>query len=436
LDTDLQLGYEIYDKSYEINAIIQATDVAASRSNVIQSDADTRAAVNGLNLIASQLRSSPRLFFSELAYAAASRTNNEAWHFNRLRTNYASLQTSLKVLLNETGVVQNLARVLSPEVVEAFHTSLEVIRKESTIVLESAERISRDVSSIRANSSLLLTPQLIGDFIDSSASKEIVSSLTSIRRHLAVLLLSVRDAGRLTTAHGSVHELLTRSATRDTTTRTTALNSFVNSYNLVRNNLIRDIESYRQAAETGIYNFITRVQSTYRDDIVRPKFDREQVQLITSFGKEISSRVYNTTFFASSFDSMRDKIFQTYTNAANSSLSRGSGYVDAILDLQRTSFSRRYPRCLDDLVTEAQQNSYSLTSKYTFCLNERTSGITVVIPGANSWLSVIRGNINSILSQLGSCLTGQTTVAARTATSDCIQFVSICKQSIAFFRCL
>jgi hypothetical protein len=420
----LQLGYEIYDRSYEINAVIQAVDKAASRNNVIQSDGKTKSAINGLNVLASQLRSSPVLFFNEIANAASSRTNNEAWHVSRIRSYYANHDAALRVLLNVTGPLSGLSDVTNPNIVAIIHASLLQVQSHSRKVLSDAEEITQIISRIRANSSLLLTPDLLDSFIEETVSEEISSSLVLIRNSLSVLLLAVRDAGRLIVAHGSVHELLSRSYSRDTTTRNTALNNFVNNYNRVRNNLLASVVSYRQAAETGIYNFVARVQSTYQDNIVRPKFDEVQLPLVQSFASVITSKVYNQTFFQSSFDDMRDAIIDLFSDATNSSFSQGSEYREVILDLQRKSFVRRYSHCLDELVTEAQETSNSITNKYAFCLNERTSGIVVVIPSTSTWLSVIRDNINFILQQLNGCLNGQTSVAGRTATSDCIQFVS------------
>lgn len=78
LDTDLQLSYEVYDKSYEINAVLQAIATAASRQYVIASDDDTKMALSGIQGITSQIRGAPISFFNELLLAAASRSNNEA----------------------------------------------------------------------------------------------------------------------------------------------------------------------------------------------------------------------------------------------------------------------------------------------------------------------------------------------------------------------
>lgn len=424
LDTDLQLGYEIYDRSYEINAVIQAVVTAASRSYVIQNDDKTKGAISALQALATQLRNSPVSFFTEISNAASSRGNNEAWHVSRIRSNYANHNAALKVLLNATGPLDGLNDVTNVFVVKTIRASLLKVQDESKKVLFDAEEISQAISQIRANSSLLVTPDLLDSFIEDAVTKQISSSLVSIRNSLSVLLLAVRDAGRLIVAHGSVHELLSRSFTRDSSARNTALTNFVNNYNRVRNNLLSSVAAYRQAAETAIYNFITRVQTTYQDAIVRPKFDSTQLPLVQSFAYSITSKVYNQTFFQSSFDGMRDAIVNSFSNATNLSFSQASAYRDVILDLQRTEFVRRYSHCLDELVTEAQTTSNAITNKYAFCLNERTSGIVVVIPSTSTWLSVIRDNINFILQQLNSCLNGQSSVAGRTATSDCIQYVS------------
>lgn len=424
LDTDLQLGYEVYDKSYEINAVIQAIVAASTRTNLIQTDNKTKTAVAGVSAIANQLRSSPVTFFNELAYASASRSNNEAWHISRIRSYHANYVTALNNLLNSTGPLSSLSDVANPSVVSALRVSLTRVRLDSIKLLQAAEALTKDVSSIRANSSLLMTPELIDDFINANTSELITTSLTGIRNSFAVFLSAVRDVERLIAAHGSVHELLSRSFSRDASTRNTALNNFVNNYNRVRNNLLTSVATYRQTAATGISNFITRVQSTYDDTIVRPKFDQIQLPLIRAFNDVITSKVFNSSFFQQSFDDMKDAIVDTYTNSTESFVHEGSEFRETILDLQRAKFVRRYSHCLNQLVTEAQTSSNSITSKYAFCLNERTSGIVVVIPSASTWLSVIRDNINFILQQLNACLTGQTTVAGRTTISDCIQFVS------------
>lgn len=420
----MQLGYEIYDRSYEINAVIQAIVTAASRSAVIQDDDKTRIAVGGLQALATQLSGSPVSFFSEIAAAAASQTNNELWHVSRIRNFYANHDTALKVLLNVTGPLNDLSVVTNPFVVSAIRSSLAQVQNESSKVLSNAEEITGTITQIRANSSHLVTPGSVDSFIGDALNERFSSSLVSIRNSFTVLLLAVRDAGRLIVAHGSVHELLSRSYAQDSTTRNTALDNLVNNYNRVRNNLLLSVAGYRQTAEAGISNFISRVHSTYQDTIVRPKFDQVQLPLIQSFANIITSKVYNKTLFQASFDDMRDLIVNSFSEATNSTFVQGSQHRDEILNLQKTAFVRRYSHCLNELVTEAQETSNSITNKYAFCLNERTSGIVVAIPSTDTWLSVIRENINYILQQLNACLNGLSTVDARTATSECIQFVS------------
>lgn len=248
MDTDLQLGYEVYDKSYEINAILQAIATAASRQYVIASDDDTKMALSGIQGIASQIRGAPISFFNELLLAAASRTNNEAWHIARLRNSHANYDEALDVLLNATGPSSSLNGVANSFVISAIRSSLHSVKVESRIILSAAENITQNVNDVRVNSSLLLTPELINDFIDIYATSNLRSSLTATRNNFAILLSAVRDVGRLVAAHGSVHELLTRSFTKDTASRDSALNNFVNNYNRVRNNLLSSVASYRQIA--------------------------------------------------------------------------------------------------------------------------------------------------------------------------------------------
>lgn len=387
---------------------------------MVQSDDKTKLALNGLSAIANQLRSSPVAFYNEISYAASSRYNTEAWHIARIRSSYLNLDNSLNFLLNSTGPLNNLKNVSNPIVISAIRLALYRLKLDSSQVLNSTESIARDISIVRANSSLLLTPEFLHEFIDADAAAQLTTSLIAVRNSLAVLLAAVRDVGRLVVAHGSVHELLSRSVLKDTT----ALSNFVNNYNRVRNNLLSSVASYRQTAQTGFNNFISRVRSTYNDTIVRSKFEQAQLPLIQSFADVIDTKVYNQTFFQTSFDTMRDSIVETFSKLSNSSGSRKCEHRDVILDLQRTSFVRRYSNCLNELVTEALESSNTIANNYAFCLNERTSGIVVVIPSTSSWMSVIRDNINFILQQLNACLNGQNTVIGRLTISDCIQYVS------------
>lgn len=402
--------------------MIQAIVSASSRNYVIQTDAATRSALVALSAVASQLRTAPSAFFNELAYAAASRTNNEAWHIQRLRRSHQTYVLQLENLSNSTDP---LAEVANPLIMQTIQSSLKRIHDSSNKVLVAVEGVTLNVAIARANSSLLLTPQLLNEFIESdNTGKLLQSSLVQVRNSYLTLLLAIRDATRLTAAHGSMYELLERSQSRDSQTRNNSLFNFVNSYNRVRNTLLTAIISYRQTAHTGFANFIQRVQTTYDDSIVRPRFEREQLPLILAFADIVTAKVYNQSFFESSFDGMRDAILEVYSNETNEVFKEDSQYRSRVLSLLRTSFVRNYSVCLNELVSGVQVELSSLTSKYKNCLDERTSSITVVIPSTSSWLSVISGNVNFILQQLSACLNGQTSVAGRTATSDCIQSVS------------
>lgn len=404
---------------------------ATTRSSVIQNDPTTKSAVIALNSIADQLRSTPITFFSELGNAAASRTNNENWHITRLRTYHAAYVKQLEILSNYTGPLKGLEGITNPSIMQTMRDSLDGIIKYSYVVLSQAEDISLRVSQIRANSSLLLTPQLINDFIEDHLMEETQSILIQLRNSYLLFLSSVRDTARLTGAYGSMYDILDRSFIKDYEKRNTSLYNFVNSYNRVRNTLLTSVVSYRQAAQSGFTNFIQRVQSTYDDSIVRPRFEREQLPLILAFVEVVTSKVYNQTFFETSFDGMRDSIVYLYSNETNDVFIQDSQYRDVILNLLRQSFVRHYASCLNNLVSESQVGRNILTGKYAFCLDERTSSITVVIPSTSSWLSVIRDNVNFILDQLNACLNGQISVAGRTAASECIQSVQL-----IFFCCL
>ena len=424
MDTDLQLGYEIYDRSYEINSVIQAIAMTGTRSFIIQNDDATKFAVNGLNAIANQLKGSPVVWFNEISNAASSRSNSEIWHLQRIRNAFINHNTTLNVLLNATGPLSNFDQVANPNLIFIIYSALARIQEESSKVLSLVGHISRDVSYVKNDSSLLLTPEMLSESLNANVSKSLTTSLIGIRNSFVVILAAVGDIGRLVVAHGSAHDFLTRSYSRDILSNSNALNKFVTNYNRVRNNLMSAVESYRRSAIYGIENFISRVQSTYVESIVRPRFENEQLPLIQSFAKTIIEEVYNQTMFEESFDNMRDLIANGYTFSANGTISRLLEYRQTVLDLQRFSFVRSYSQCLNELVTEAQAASTLITNKYVFCLDERTSGIAVVIPSTNNGLGAIRDTINNILESLNGCLSGQTSAAGRTDVSDCIQAVS------------
>lgn len=399
---------------------------ASTRTNIIQNDPTTQSSVIALNSIASQLRSAPITFFSELGYAAASRINNENWHLSRLRTYHATYMTQLEILSNTTGPLRKLEDITNPSIMQTLSNSLNRIKKYSVNVLAGVEEITLKVAQIRANSSLLLTPQLIDDFINNNNQTEnFITSLTQLRNSYLLLLASVRDTSRLTGAYGSMYDILDRSYNKDNLKRNTSLYNFINSYNRVRNTLLSSVVSYRQTAQTEFTKFIQRVQSTYDDTIVRPRFDREQLPMILAFANVVTSNVYNQTFFETSFDGMRNAIVNLFTNETNDAFAQDSLYRDVILNLLRQKFVRHYASCLNELVSESQQGLNSLTGKYAFCLDERTSSITIVIPSTSTWLGVIRDNVNFILQQLNACINELTSVAGRTATSECIQSVKI-----------
>lgn len=377
-------------------------------------------AINSLNIIAKQIKIGSALF-TDLAIAAASRSNTEGWHMSKIQNSYTTTYNAWSAI---EPALEGLANVTHPKLIMMIELALWNVRFFTSHIPASVEVITRDVNRARVNSSLVMTPELLSNFIDKEASLNLTETLSAVRSNLAAILLAVKEAGGLTNAHGSVHELLSRSFSRDSTARSTSLNNFVNNYSRVRNNLLSSVATFKQTAKTGVFNFISRVQNNYDDSIVRRKFDENQLSQILSFSDVITSKVYNETFFQTSFDRMRDTIVSSYSSAVESIFTKGSVKRDEILDLQRNYSVPRYSHCLDELVADAQESSVSITRQYTFCLNERTSGIVVVIPSTVAFLSVIRDNINFILQQLNGCLSGQTTVAGRTAISDCIQFVS------------
>jgi hypothetical protein len=404
-------------------AAIQGIVRASSRNYIVQTDTVTKNALSALSTISAQLATAPINFFNELVFAASSRSQTEQYHITRLRNTHAQYMQQLDILSNNTQRLNLLIEITNPSIMSTLFASIARIREHSRNVLSGAEQLTVDVAQARANSSLLLTPQLLDEFIENSTAVTFRSSLLQLRNSYLLLLSAVRDSARLIAAHGSMHEILQRSYTRDVVKRNTSLNNFVTSYTRVRNTLLTSVVTYRQTAQSGFTNFIQRVRQLFDDTIVRPRFEQVQLPLITAFADVVTREVYNLTFFEQSFDTMKDSIVNLYTTETNDLFDKDSQLRDIILNLLREKYARSYASCLNELVSEAQAGLNSNTGKYSFCLDERTSGITIVIPSTSTWLSVIRDNVNFILQQFSSCLNGPSTVAGRTAISDCIQSV-------------
>lgn len=425
MDTDLQFGFQVYDLANEISSNIQAAVTAASRNYVVQNDDNVRICVRGLSTIATQLRSAPISFFNELNYAASSRTNSETWHMSRLRSLFTTYKKSLNVLVNTTGPIADISNVASPAIASRIRLYLLVVSVESDRLGRYLEALTVDVSVVRNNMTTALTPEYIHSYLKADVINGTINSLLNIRDAFIILKSGILDTARLAVAQGSIYEAFQRTLTRDNSAITTNLNNFNNNFVRVRNNLISAVSQHRQSAESGFTNFIRRVQTSYEDKIVRDTFEREQLPMIQSFNDVIVSRVYNQSLFQLSFDNMRDSIVNLYVKQTGSFSSQNIQFREQILDLQRSSFVRLYSPCLNELVSQAQDYSSAVAKKYVLCLNERNSAILVVIPSTSTWMTVIRDTINSIVQQLNSCITGQSTFAGRTAVSECIQSVSL-----------
>ena len=424
MDSDIQFGFQIYDLANDINANIQAVATVSTRSYIVQTDDNVRLCVRGLSTIATQLKNAPISFFNELNYAASSRTNTELWHIARLRPLFTSFSNSLNVLLNATGPLSDISNVAPPAITSRIRLYLEAVLNESNHLMFNIESLTRNVSMVRSNITTTLTPQFIHSFLKLDLINGTIRSMSNIRDAFIILKSGVLDAARLAVAQGSIYDAFQKTLTRDTSASTTSLNNFNNNYIRVRNNLIASVNQHRQSAESGFLNFVRRVQSTYDDSIVRVKFERDQLPLIQYFNDVIVSRVYNQSLFELSFDNMRDSIVKLYTGQTGSFSSQNIQLRNRVLDLQRRSFVRLYSPCLNDLVSQAQEYYSVVAKKYELCLNERNSAILVTIPSTSTWMTVIRDNINYIIQQLNSCITGQNSYSSRVAVSECIGAVS------------
>ncbi|KAL7042246.1 hypothetical protein ACKWTF_001082 [Chironomus riparius] len=415
-----QFSYEIHDRSVLIKEELNEIFIATSRPQTIQKDANTKAALSALSFLTTNLRSCLQ-FHDEMIAASISRASNENYYLNRILTYSGTCNKSLDILTNSTNQLNQLTAITGSKVVNNLFKSLDLIQLYLYNATAASKSITQSISSIR-NSSSLLTPSLLNEFID-------LDTVNQMRRFLIVtvnsykdILINVNDAARLTFAYGSIYDIIQPSRYNGEKSANTSLLNFINTYNSNQVALLKNIDSYQANIQNGFTSYIQSVLKSYNEDIVRPKFEKDQLPIIYDYLKIISSFLFNKQEMNVTLEARRNGIVETFTKyMSNEPLLEFTEYIDVIMNLLQTSYLRYYGTEIDMLVSEAQSEMSWFANGYTFCLDERTANTKVVLPAVSSWLGNVKDSINTVLRELKNCLSSVMSIDARKNTSKCIQ---------------
>jgi len=406
-----------------IKEVLNEIFIATSRPQTIQKDVNTKAALSALAFLQTNLKSCVQLH-DEMMVAAISRTSNENYYLTRITTYSASCNKSLAILTNSTNQLTNLKNITGPKIVNNLYRSLDVIQQELYNASAASQSITQSISSIR-NSSSLLTPSLLNDFIDLNAVNQMRNFLIHTVNAYEDILMNINDGSRLTFAYGSIYDIIQPSRYNGDKSANNSLLNFINTFNSNQASLLRNIDSYEANIQSGFTSFIQSVLKSYNDDIVRPKFDKEQLPIIYDYLKVISTFLFNKQEMNATLEFRRNGIMGIFNKyMSNEPLLEFTEYIDVIMNLLQNAYLRYYGTEIDMLVSEAQSEMSWFSNGYTFCLDERTANTRVALPAVSSWLGNVRDSINTILRELKSCLTSVMSIAARKNTSKCIQIVS------------
>lgn len=374
--------------------------------------------------MANSLRVHPVTFFTDLGNVALSRVSTEATYMLRLKNSFVNYYKVMNDYLNSTGPVNDIRKLISiTDYAIEMKLSLTNIVSDSNMLIGSLSALTNDVSNVRSNTSLVLSPTNVNGLLNSTNVESTVSYLRNILHNFSYIKLNVQHIGRIALAHGSYSDTFTKVYKSEETGSNNARTNFINSYNRMINGLTSAINSHKETATNGFSAFVTRIQQNYDDTIVRARFESSQREPISQFVRGLVSNVYNTEFIKKSFDDFKDQVIDNYSESTEGFFNESSSLREITLHAIQT-INKRYPTCLDDLMSLSQTRITTISSQYLLCLNERTSGIMIVLPSTSTWLNTIRDNINFILQQLNSCVTSRNDLAGRTAISNCIQSVS------------
>jgi hypothetical protein len=426
LKTDLQFGYQLTDLACEISSKLPVIGNIASRSYLIQTDPRVKTCLRGLNSLNTQLKG-PVSFFSQIQTLATTRMNTEATYIQGLNSTYSTLAQALRLALGSSGLLSDIGAVVHQDEVAKIEINLRSILKHSENLLLTFLDLSKDVTAIRNNltSLTVLTPTHIRENLDEILRDEIVRSLQSIRNSVEFMTHTIKDTTRVALAQGSIYDTLNQYYNSDQTTTQNALNNFNNSHNRGLNNILSVAKTNNASAHNSFNNFILRTRQKYNDDIVRPAFEDQHLPEIYNFINLTVDFIYDVDRIESYYNTFRDTVLNSQANTSDVVFDDAVAIREKILDLQKTPyFVRVYSPCIDDLVSAAQLLTRSSSSKYVRCINERTSGVNLILPTIRSALNVFKDSVNLVLEQLNSCISYATTIEGRTETKDCMDYVS------------
>lgn len=404
--------------------MLNEISIATSRPQTIQKDAKTKAALSALTFLSTNLKPCVQLN-DDLMAASISRTSNENYYLNRISTSLGNCNKSLDILTNSTNQLMQLIPITGTRIVKNLYSSLDLIQYKLYNASAASQSITQSISRLR-NSSALLTPNLLNDFINLDTVNQMRNFLISTVNSYNDILININDAARLTFAYGSIYDIIQPSRYNGEKSANTSLLNYINIYNSNQANMLKNIDAYQANIQSGFTSYIQSVLKSYDEDIVRPKFEKYQLPIIYDYLNIISTFVFNKQEMNKTLEDRRNGIVGIFTKyMSNEPLLEFTEYIDVIMNLLQNSYLRYYGTEIDTLVSEAQNEISWFSNGYTFCLDERTANTKVVLPAVTSWLGNVRDSINTVLRELKNCITTIMSIDARKNTSKCIQIVSL-----------
>lgn len=404
--------------------MLNEISIATSRPQTIQKDAKTKAALSALTFLSTNLKPCVQLN-DDLMAASISRTSNENYYLSRISTSIGTCNKSLDILTNSTNQLMQLIPITGTRIVKNLYSSLDLIQYKLYNASAASQSITQSISRLR-NSSALLTPNLLNDFIDLDTVNQMRNYLISTVNSYNDILININDAARLTFAYGSIYDIIQPSRYNGEKSANTSLLNYINIYNSNQANMLKNIDAHQANIQSGFTSYIQSVFKSYDEDIVRPKFEKVQLPIIYDYLKIISTFVFNKQEMNKTLEDRRNGIVGIFTKyMSNEPLLEFTEYIDVIMNLLQNSYLRYYGTEIDTLVSEAQNEISWFSNGYTFCLDERTANTKVVLPAVTSWLGNVRDSINTVLRELKNCITTIMSIDGRKNTSKCIQIVSL-----------
>lgn len=426
MKSDLQFSYKVADFSNEICAKFPVINSLTVRSNLLNTDERVKNCSRGLSLFNTYIRT-PVNFFNDIQNAATAQVSFETVHMSRINTSYVNLQRALNNLYS-SGALNDIGAVASQSDIEKVYYNLKNILDTSESLRNSLANLTSDLTSIRSNITTytVMTPNLIRSGLDENTRDDTLQNLQLVRSSVDNLISTMKVVTRTVLAHSSIFDAVYQANSSNILSRDSAIRNFNTSYNRALNEILSVARVNNASAFNTLNTFVSNVRRRYNDDIVRPAFESTYFPEIMDFVNLTVSLIYDLNMITASFQPFQETVLSASSNSSAAIIVASHVNREKVLDLQKTPyFTDNYSTCIDDLVSALLLSISDSSSKINKCVNERTSGVNIILPTLKSALGIFRDNFNFVMAQLNSCIAyGSLTVNGLLQTAECLENVS------------